>query len=164
MKKLILFAACMMLAAPLQAEPAYDPQASADRMMNIKDANHDGVIDPAEFEHVAVMQFGEIDTDGDGVISGEEMFARRYAGRSEMKIKSPEVKANIIKNIMKRWDANQDGQISKDEKLEPVHNEFMRIDRDLDKKITHDELVAHWERKQAERKKSQEEDFGKHKY
>ena len=161
MKKLVLLAACMVVAMPLQAEPAYNPQASADRMMKIKDANHDGVIDPAEFEHVAVMKFNEIDTDGSGVISGEEMFAHRYAGRSEMNIKSPEVKVSIIKNIMKRWDANQDGEISMDEKLEPVHNEFMRIDRDLDKKITHGEVVAHWERKQAELKKSQEEGSGK---
>ncbi|ATX80911.1 EF hand [Mariprofundus ferrinatatus] len=161
MKKLVLLAACMMLASPLQAEPAYDPQASADRTMKVKDANSDGVIDPAEYEHVAVIQFNKIDIDGDGMISGEEMFAHRYAGRSEMDIKSPEVKKSIITNIMKRWDANKDGQISMDEKLEPVRNDFMRIDRDLDKKITREEVVSFWERKQAELKKSQQEGSGK---
>lgn len=163
MKKMVLLAAAMMVAATAQAMPSYDPQKSADQTMKVKDANHDGVIDPAEYEHVAVMQFNHIDTDGDGVISGEEMFAHRYAGRAEMKIQSKEVKANIITNIMKRWDSNKDGQISKDEKLERVRNEFMRIDRDLDKKITRDELVSYWERKQAELKRSQAEGSGKDK-
>jgi len=163
MKKFVLFAGFMMLAMPVQAAfmPSYDPQETADRVMEVKDANHDGVIDPAEFEAMAVHKFKAIDTSGDGVISGDEMFAHRYAGRSEMKIKTPAVKKNIITNIMKRWDHDKDGQISKDEKLEPVRNEFMRIDRDLDHKITRDELVSHWERKLNDLKKSQAEGSGK---
>ncbi|WP_198507074.1 EF-hand domain-containing protein [Mariprofundus aestuarium] len=163
MKKFVLFAGFMMLATSVQAAfmPSYDPQETADRVMKVKDANHDGVIDPAEFEAMAVHKFKEIDTSGDGVISGDEMFAHRYAGRSEMDIKTPAVKKNIINNIMKRWDHDKDGQISKDEKLEPARNEFMRIDRDLDHKITRDELVSHWERKLRDLKKSQDEASGK---
>jgi len=162
MKKFILFAGFMMLALPAQASflPSYDPQETADRVMAVKDANHDDVIDAAEFEKVAAIQFKKIDTDGDGIISGDEMFAHRYAGRSEMNIKTPAVKAQIINSIMKRWDKNQDKQISRDEKLESVRNEFMRIDRDLDHQITRQELVTFWERRLAALKKSQEEGSG----
>ena len=145
------------MATPVQAAfmPAYDPQETADRVMEVKDLNHDGVITPAEFEKVALMQFQKIDSSGDGIISGEEMFAHRYAGRSEMNIKTAAVKVQIMNSIMKRWDHNKDKQISQDEKLEPTRNEFMRIDRDLDHQITRDELVTYWENRLGDLKKSQ---------
>ncbi|NWF37441.1 EF-hand domain-containing protein [Mariprofundus sp. KV] len=157
MKKLLLFAGFMMLAAPAQAAflPSYDPEVTADQVMAVKDYNHDGKIDAAEFEQVASHQFDKIDTNGDGFISGEEMYAKRYAGRSEMNIKTPEVRAQMINSIMKRWDSNKDRQISRDEKLESVRNEFMRIDRDLDHTITRQELVTFWELRLADLKKSQ---------
>lgn len=162
MKKLLLFAGFMMLAAPARAEflPSYDPQATADQVMSVKDYNQDGKITAAEFEQVASHQFDKIDTNGDGVISGEEMYAKRYAGRSEMNIKTPEVRAQMINSIMKRWDSNKDKQISRDEKLETVRNEFMRIDRDLDRIITRQELVSFWELRLADLKKSQTEGSG----
>ena len=158
MKKFLLFAGLMLMATPAQAFlPSYDPQQTADNIMAVKDLNKDGVIDPAEFEKVAVMKFEKIDTDSNGVISGEEMFVHRYAGRSEMNIKTPSVKQQIMNSIMKRWDHNKDKQISMDEKLEPTRNEFMRIDRDLDHQITRAELVTHWEKKLGDMKKSQED-------
>lgn len=155
MKKMVLIAVTMMVAMPVQASPSYDPQGTADRIMKAKDANHDSVIDAAEFEHVAVLQFHKLDTDGNGSLSGEEMYAHRYASRPDMMNKSDAVKRNIYKTIMKRYDYNKDKQISLDEKLKTVRNEFMTIDRDLDEKITRDELLSFWERKQAEMKKSQ---------
>ncbi|NWF38908.1 hypothetical protein F3F96_07135 [Mariprofundus sp. NF] len=162
MKKLLLFAGFMMLAAPAQASflPSYDPQETADKVMAVKDYNHDGKIEAAEFEQVADHQFNKIDTNSDGVISADEMFAKRYAGRSELNIKSPKVKAQMINSIMKRWDSNKDKQISRDEKLESVRNEFMRIDRNLDHIITREELVTFWELRLSDLKKSQEEGSG----
>ncbi len=156
MKKLVLFVALIMVGAPVEAMPSYNPEESADRILNARDSNQDGVISVAEYENLALAKFHKADSDGDGALSAEEAYNTRYKHRPEMMKKSQKVKDIIIKHLMKRWDANGDLQISEAEQMEPVRNEFMRIDRDLDKAITRDELISFWGRKQAELKKSQD--------
>lgn len=161
MRKLISLVVLMMVAVPVEAMPSYDPEGTADRILSVKDANKDGVISADEYERLALTKFRKIDADSDGMLSGEEVYNDRYKDRPMMKnLKSQDVRDKIISSLMKRWDTNGDLQISESEKLEPVRNEFLRIDRDLDKIITRDELISFWQLKQAELKKSQSQALG----
>lgn len=163
MKKSILFAATFLLVTPLYAAPpTYFPEDIADRVMKVKDSNSNGSIEQAEYEQTAVSKFNAIDTDGDKVISADEMFAHRYAGRSEMNMKSSEAKGIIIGSVLKRWDKNSDKMVSLDEHLQPVRSEFSSLDRDDDGLVTRAELVRHWTRKKAELEKSRNSDSKSH--
>ncbi|GAV21011.1 hypothetical protein MMIC_P1990 [Mariprofundus micogutta] len=163
MKKFVLIAAGLFVAVPEYAAamplPTYAPEEIADRQMATLDVDHSNTIDGAEFERAVMHQFGTIDTDGDGVLSGEEMFHFRYAKRPDV-LKSS-VKPKLIDNIMKKWDSNKDGHVSTDEKLKFRRAEFRFIDRDEDEVITRDEMIAHWQRKKIEMESSQKDSNSK---
>ncbi|MEL6873659.1 MAG: hypothetical protein AAFO62_12890 [Pseudomonadota bacterium] len=53
----------------------------AKRMFEAQDANEDGLLSEAEVEEHAGDRFDNIDTDGDGVLSDEELDAARDARR-----------------------------------------------------------------------------------
>lgn len=86
--KLILSA--LMLAvfvAPAMAQEPKKPDAERERPVHHHpaDANKDGVLSRAEFDANNDARFKEMDKDGDGNVTAEEMRAHHEARRTEMK-------------------------------------------------------------------------------
>jgi hypothetical protein len=63
----------------------------------------------------------DLDVDGDGVISREEILAGVRAHLNSEREKSPQ----IFRRILQRFDADKDGEISDDEAME-MHRDFER--------------------------------------
>ncbi len=147
MVKLLLFVGLLTWAMPVQAEFTYNPEKSADRQLGFWDSNHNGSVEPAEYERLATAKFKKIDSDGDDVITHSEMMAHRYA-RHGASNRKDETKS--VNNLMKRWDANGDLTISKDEYLRPVRSDFEHLDLDNNNQVSRDELVTHWQKKKQE--------------
>ena len=90
MKKLMMTCAVVMaMAAPAMAEdgpakeggrPPHPP-----RMFEMADTNKDGKVSKAEFDARQAKFFSEIDKNGDGAITPEEMKAHREGMREKMK-------------------------------------------------------------------------------
>ena len=102
------------------------------------DANKDGKVDSAEINarllksaeaELEVIKkerdaaFAKFDTDGNGTISRAEFDARA---------KLPTIKEPDAKPFLDRFDANKDGNISKDEFRAPTMSNFERLDKDKD--------------------------------
>lgn len=106
------------------------------------DANGDGKITQEEIDAHAAARFAEADTDGDGSVSAEEMVARMQAQRDERMQRGAE-------RMIERMDANDDGVLSADE-MAPRNTErlFSRLDANDDGEITQAEMEAAREKMQ----------------
>lgn len=106
------------------------------------DANKDGKVDSAEINARLVKSaeaelemikkerdaaFSKIDTDGNGSISRAEFDARA---------KLPTIKQPDAKPFLNRFDANKDGNISKDEFRALTLNNFDKLDKNKDGTLT----------------------------
>jgi Ca2+-binding EF-hand superfamily protein len=102
------------------------------------DANKDGKVDATEINARLVKSaeaeielikkerdaaFAKIDADGNGSISRAEFDARA---------KLPTIKQPDAKPFLDRFDANKDGNISKDEFRAPTMSNFEKLDKDKD--------------------------------
>jgi len=160
MMKLLLIVALLSWAAPAQAALTYNPEKSADRQMAFWDSNHNGLVEPAEYERLTAAKFRKIDTDGDDIITHAEMMVHRYGGKASAVRRKDYAKS--VSNLMKSWDANDDLIISREEYFRPVRAEFERLDLDHNQSVSRDELVAHWQKRKQEleqhKKKTQLDD------
>lgn len=98
------------------------------------DANGDGKITQEEMQARAAARFGEADTDGDGAISRDEMLAKAMA-RSEKR----------VDRMMRRMDADGDGKVSKAE-MQQMRGKRMdrmieRMDADGDGALSKEEFA-----------------------
>lgn len=138
MKHKILLFTMLMWTFPAAAYPTINPQKSADEQIAFWDKNGNGTVEFNEFSGPAVVRFRRIDVNHDGIISLQEMIA--YRNR----------KKPIVERMMKRWDKNGDGQISREEYLLPVVADFNRLDANHDRHISRQELVSDWQRRKEE--------------
>jgi len=97
------------------------------------DANGDGKITQDEMQARAATRFGEADSDGDGAISRDEMMAKAMA-RAETR----------VDRMMDRMDADDDGKISQAE-MQQMRGKHMgrmikRMDTDGDGSLSKDEF------------------------
>ena len=105
-------------------------------MFEMFDLNKDGEITRQEVEDARDMRFGETDTNGDGLISAEEMQAKMMA-RIEKHQQS----------MFERLDTDKDGSLSAEEMQAGHRGErfarmFDRVDANDDGKITTQEAEA----------------------
>jgi Ca2+-binding EF-hand superfamily protein len=100
------------------------------------DADNDGVITRAEWRGDA-QSFRQQDTNGDGVLSGAEVWAR--AGQTADQ--PDRNRREQISARFERADRNRDGRIGRDEWF-GTREAFARLDRDRDDVITFDEFSA----------------------
>jgi Ca2+-binding EF-hand superfamily protein len=140
----IFAASCLVLAASA-------PQALADegmmhrgdyanRMFDLMDANHDGVVSKKEFDEFHDKWFKEMDANHDGKITREEMEAvhQKMAGQMREQMREQ------FKKRFDEADANHDGSLSKEEakKMPFVAEHFDEIDANHDGKVTMEEIEA----------------------
>mgnify|MGYP003345609734 FL=1 len=106
------------------------------------DKNHDGRISRDEMREGMDTLFNEVDTNHDGLISREEMKAHHKA----MHDKFHEHMRAKIRDHWKRADQDGDGALSRSEvdaaKLSKLANDFDKLDKNRDGKLTEDEIRA----------------------
>ena len=101
------------------------------------DANEDGKLTKDELPERAADRIMKADADGDGAVTKEELEAAREkmgGGRGEG---GPDVGA-----FFDRFDANEDGKLTKDELPERAAEHIMKADADGDGAVTKEELEA----------------------
>jgi len=106
------------------------------RMFNKADVNGDDKVSREEFKPFANKRFARFDTDGNGVVTDDEVKAhlmRRMERRQ--------------KHLMRRFDADGDGKVTQAEYGDRVATMFDVIDKNDDGAITREEareMRKHW--------------------
>lgn len=112
------------------------------------DTNGDGVVTLEELEALGAARFAEMDTDGDGSISADEMLAA-------MQERAAERMAKGIERMIEKHDENGDGVLSAEELPQPKHDRMIeRLDEDGDGAISAEEFEAAKEKRDERGKHS----------
>jgi len=138
MIRLISLIICLVASLPAMAGPTYDPEKNTDEQMEFWDANADGAVTLEEFSISKAGRFHQIDGDHNGFATLQEWLEFRPTKRI------------VAKNLMKRWDANADNVVSREEFLQPTMKAFQQIDTNHDQLISRQELVDDWTRKKQD--------------
>ncbi len=114
-----------------QGKPGHGQRPSFEEV----DANGDGKITQDEMQARAAARFSQADSDGDGAISRDEMMARAMA-RAEKR----------VDRMMSRMDADNDGKVSQAE-MQNMRDKRMgrmikRMDTDGDGALSKEEFAA----------------------
>src|SRR6185369_14011981 len=121
---LLLLAAAPALAAPEPEAANPRPARPANAGMMRYDTNKDGFVDRAEWNAGQEARFKQLDTDKDGRLSKDEMFAR-----------TPQAPGQVMPNdrqlerqdrFFQRVDANHDGFVSRAEFMTQADRNFAR--------------------------------------
>ena len=126
-----------LLAAAAQPSFAQDKaQDKSQRGMMRYDTNRDGYVDRNEWSAGQEARFKQLDTDGDGKLSPDEL-NRRPAGATGV---LPSDAANTRKTaFFLRMDTDRDGFVSKPEFMVQADRNFVRCDLNKDGRINADE-------------------------
>ena len=96
------------------------------------DANKDGVVDKAEWNAGQEARFRQLDTNRDGRLSQEELFARTPAiGNSVL---PSDRQAQRQSSYFQRMDSDRDGFVSREEFMAQADRNFARCDVNRDGK------------------------------
>ena len=137
MFKLIPLAALLLLGAPALAadpDPKSPPQASPPaRGMMRYDANKDGWVDKAEWKAGQEARFKELDTNKDGKLSQDELFARTPAAPGNVLPSDRQYERQSA--FFQLMDSDKDGSVSKSEFMAQADRNFARCDLDKDGRI-----------------------------
>ena len=145
MLKLAVVFASLMLVAPALLAPAVaapDKPAPADnkpapharRGLMRYDANNDGFVDRAEWDAGQEARFKQLDTDKDGKLSRDELFARTPASNGG--VLPSEAQQRRQDSYFKLLDSDKDGFVSKEEFMFRAAKNFERCDLNKDSRIT----------------------------
>ena len=143
MLKLVTVVASLLFALPTLAAPGDPPAAnspgasrpssrSATGMMRY-DTNGDGFVDRAEWNAGQEARFKQLDTDGDGKLSHDELFARTPSRDGSSPLS--EVQRRRQDTYFRLLDADRDGFVSKEEFMAQAARNFARCDLDKDGRI-----------------------------
>ena len=124
------------VAAPDNAAPASPPAAKAPRATSgvmRYDANGDGWVDHDEWNAGQEARFKELDTDHDGKLSKDELFARTPAAPGSVLPTDRQLQRQNA--FFQRIDTDRDGFVSKAEFMAQAERNFQRCDLDKDGKI-----------------------------
>ena len=120
------------LAADPDAKPS-PPAATAARGMMRYDTNKDGWVDKAEWRAGQEARFRELDTDKDGKLTQEELFARTPAAPGSVLPSDRQVERQT--SFFRLMDGDRDGFVSKAEFMTQADRNFARCDLDKDGRI-----------------------------
>jgi hypothetical protein len=136
MIKLVSFATLLLLGSPaLTSALAADPDARSPtpRGMMRYDTNKDGWVDKAEWKAGQEARFKDLDTDKDGKLSQDELFARTPAAPGNVLPSDRQVERQAA--YFQRMDSDKDGFVSKPEFMAQADRNFARCDLDKDGRI-----------------------------
>jgi hypothetical protein len=132
-----LIAAFLLLAGPaLAADPdtkPAPPTSSQVRGMMRYDTNRDGWVDKAEWTAGQEARFKDLDTNKDGKLSQDELFARTPAAPGN--VLPTDRQAERQTAFFQRMDSDKDGFVSKAEFMAQADRNFARCDLDKDGRI-----------------------------
>ncbi len=140
MLKLISFAAAaLLLAGPALAAP--DGQATTANAKPARpttgvmryDANGDGFVDRDEWSAGQDARFKQLDVNGDGKLTQEELFARPASAGGNAAPTARQAQRQTA--YFQRLDADKDGFVSKAEFVVQAGRNFARCDQDKDGRI-----------------------------
>jgi Ca2+-binding EF-hand superfamily protein len=119
------------LAAP---DPAETKTTSVSRGLMRYDTNKDGFVDRTEWKAGQEERFRQLDTDRDGKLSRDELFARTPSTGGS--VIPAETQLRRQDTYFRLLDTNKDGFVSKEEFLAVATRNFERCDLDKDGRIT----------------------------
>ncbi|SKA21988.1 EF hand [Enhydrobacter aerosaccus] len=131
-------AAALLLAMPALAAPDNQPSArtspngQATGVMRY-DANGDGVVDRTEWETGQDTRFKQLDTNKDGRLSRDELFARAPSTDGNVLPSDRQVQRQAA--YFQRLDTDKDGYVSKAEFMSQATRNFARCDLNKDGRI-----------------------------
>jgi Ca2+-binding EF-hand superfamily protein len=136
LKILALPAALLLIAGPVLAAPGDMPAPTTDKPARANsgimryDTNKDGVVERAEWKAGQETRFKRLDTNGDGKLGQEELFARTPAvGNSVL---PTDRQAERQTTYFQRLDADKDGFVSFAEFMVEADRNFARCDLNKD--------------------------------
>jgi EF-hand domain pair len=138
LKILIIPAATLLLAAPALAAPGDTPAPTsarerpsrADSGIMRYDTNKDGVVDRAEWKAGQEARFKRLDSNGDGKLTQDELFARTPAVGNSVLPTDRQVERQSA--FFQRLDANKDGVVTLEEFMAQADRNFARCDVNKD--------------------------------
>ena len=135
---LLLVAAAPVLAAPALSAPGPTtdtprPTRPSNSGVMRYDANKDGFVDRAEWTEGQEARFKQLDTDKDGKLSKDEMFARTPAAPGNVLPSDRQLERQDA--FFRRVDRDHDGFVSKAEFMAGAERNFARCDLDKDGRI-----------------------------
>lgn len=113
------------------------------------DANKDGIVDRAEWTAGQETRFKRLDTDGDGKLSQDELFARTPAAGNS--VLPSDRQAGRQSAYFQRLDGDKDGVVTLIEFMAQAERNFARCDLDKDGRIDTAECRQALQRKPAAR-------------
>jgi hypothetical protein len=119
-------------AASAPAAPVAKPARPATGVMRY-DSNKDGVVDRAEWNAGQEARFKRLDTDGDGKLTKDELFARTPARGSSVLPSDRQVQRQSA--YFERLDTDRDGAVTLAEFMALAERNFARCDLDKDGRI-----------------------------
>ena len=140
LKLAVIFASLLLVApallAPALAAPDKPPSTSTKpaptsrRGLMRYDTNNDGFVDRAEWDAGQEARFKQLDTDEDGKLSRDELFARTPASNGS--VLPSEAQQRRQDGYFKLLDTDKDGFVSKEEFMFRAGKNFERCDLDKD--------------------------------
>ena len=157
LKLLVIPAAALLLAAPALAAPGDTPAPAptTDRSSRSNsglmryDTNKDGVVDRAEWKAGQEARFKQLDTNKDGKLTQDELFARTPAVGNSVLPSDRQVERQSA--YFQRLDANKDGVVSLEEFMAQAERNFARCDVNKDGKTDTAECRQALQRNQTQR-------------
>lgn len=139
-----IISAAIVVAAALAALPAFaapDVQPAPPVAKSSKpgtgvmryDTNGDGVVDRAEWDSGQEARFQQLDTNKDGKLSQDEMFARSPASGGNVLPSDRQTERQTA--YFRRVDTDKDGAVSKTEFMSQANRNFARCDTNKDGRI-----------------------------
>ena len=115
-------------------------------LFQMLDANGDRRLSEAELAD-APRLLEKLDRDGDGAISIDELAPDRPGNGNGPNPKAGRPRFDLVAGVLKRFDTDDDGKISKEEAPEAIKRRFSRIDRDRNDVLDKGELARHFSRR-----------------
>jgi Ca2+-binding EF-hand superfamily protein len=139
MKKTLLIATAgaVLMAGGIAAA---DDGSRVERLIKKADVNADGVVSVAELVDLRRVRFVQSDTNGDKVVTLQEITAAAKDRRS----------ARLAKRL-KRMDTNGNGAIEESEFVARVEKRFAKVDKNGDGVLTREEITEAHEKRRAKR-------------